>query len=190
MLGASLLAASEARAQDSSPLQAPPSNDDSTPAADPVPTMFPHPESDRWWISGQANFISQWHPAFHSPYQGPRSLPPQAQDATSRVLTLFTGVRLTDTMELAQRFREEAVEWAEVGEERGPMAETLALWVTAQLGVATRQVRAAQGKERWRMLRELVADVVKLRAGNQSLQRMQLEWRRLELERAKLEGAA
>src|SRR5258708_5506305 len=26
--------------------------------ADP-PTMFPHPESDRWWISGQANFISQ-----------------------------------------------------------------------------------------------------------------------------------
>src|SRR5712692_1146950 len=30
MFGASLLAASEARAQDSSPLQAPPSNDDST----------------------------------------------------------------------------------------------------------------------------------------------------------------
>ena len=64
------------------------------------PTMFPHPESDRWWISGQANFISQWHPAFHSPYQGPRSLPPQAQDATSRVLTLFTGVRLTNGAEL------------------------------------------------------------------------------------------
>src|SRR5204863_6700648 len=64
--------------------------------ADP-PTLFPHPETDRWWISGQANFISQWHPAFHSPYQGPRSLPPQAQDATSRVLTLFTGVRLTGT---------------------------------------------------------------------------------------------
>jgi high affinity Mn2+ porin len=62
--------------------------------------MFPHPETDRWWISGQANFISQWHPAFHSPYQGPRSLPPQAQDATSRVLTLFTGVRLTNTTEL------------------------------------------------------------------------------------------
>jgi len=64
------------------------------------PTMFPHPESDRWWISGQANFISQWHPAFHSPYQGSRSLPPQAQDATSRVLTLFTGVRLTNGAEL------------------------------------------------------------------------------------------
>jgi len=62
--------------------------------------MFPHPETDRWWISGQANFISQWHPEFHSPYQGPRSLPPQAQDATSRVLTLYAGVRLANTMEL------------------------------------------------------------------------------------------
>src|SRR6266850_1275218 len=36
----------------------------------------------------------------HSPYEGPRSLSPQAQDATSRVLTLFTGVRFTNTTEL------------------------------------------------------------------------------------------
>jgi high affinity Mn2+ porin len=67
---------------------------------DPVPAMFAHPETDRWWISGQANWISQWHPAFHSPYQGVNSLPPEAQDATSRVLTLFTGVRLTNKTEL------------------------------------------------------------------------------------------
>jgi hypothetical protein len=101
VLGACSFAASGARAQDSPPLQGPaPSSADSAPVADPVPTMFPHQESDRWWISGQANFISQWHPAFHSPYQGPRSLPPQAQDATSRVLTLFTGLRLTNTAEL------------------------------------------------------------------------------------------
>jgi carbohydrate-selective porin OprB len=62
--------------------------------------MFPHPETDRLWISGQANFISQWHPAFHSPYEGRNSLSPQAQDATSRVLTLYTGLRLTNTTEL------------------------------------------------------------------------------------------
>ena len=62
--------------------------------------MFPHSESSRFWISGQANFISQWHPAFHSPYQGPNSLSPEAQDASSRVLTLFTGLRLNDTSEL------------------------------------------------------------------------------------------
>jgi high affinity Mn2+ porin len=62
--------------------------------------MFPHPETDRIWISGQANFISQWHPGFHSPYSGPNSLSSQAQDATSHVLTLFTGLRLSATAEL------------------------------------------------------------------------------------------
>jgi hypothetical protein len=100
MLGAFLVAA-ELRAQDSPPVQAQtPPVTDSTAEADPVPAMFAHPETDRWWISGQANWISQWHPAFHSPYQGVNSLPPEAQDATSRVLTLFTGVRLTATTEL------------------------------------------------------------------------------------------
>jgi len=101
LLGVFSMEAGALRAQDS-----PQAQDETTPAtdsaadADQVPAMFPHPETDRWWISGQANFISQWHPEFHSPYQGPRSLPPQAQDATSRVLTLFTGVRLTDRAEL------------------------------------------------------------------------------------------
>ncbi len=61
--------------------------------------MFPRAEWDRLWISGQANFISQWHPAFHSPYQGKNSLTPEAQDATSRVLTLYTGWRATNTTE-------------------------------------------------------------------------------------------
>jgi high affinity Mn2+ porin len=69
------------------------------PQEDPIPVMFSHPEMDRFWISGQVNLISQWHPAFHSPYQGPNSLTPEAQDATSRVLTLFTGARLNDTTE-------------------------------------------------------------------------------------------
>jgi len=64
------------------------------------PALLPHPESGRLWLSGQANFISQWHPGFHSPYRGRNSLSPQAQDATSRVLTLFTGLRLTGSSEL------------------------------------------------------------------------------------------
>lgn len=63
------------------------------------PTMFPHFATDRIWLSGQANFISQWHPAFHSPYQGPNSLSPEAQDATSYVFTLFTGLRINDSTE-------------------------------------------------------------------------------------------
>ncbi len=70
-----------------------PADDDS------LTTMFPHKEWDHWWVSGQANFISQWHPAFHSPYQGKNSFTPEAQDATSRVLTLFTGWRATNSTE-------------------------------------------------------------------------------------------
>src|SRR5277367_2985705 len=71
-----------------------------TPSADPLPIMFPHPEMDRLWLSGQVNIISQWHPAFHSPYQGRNSLTPEAQDASSHVFTLFTGLRLSGSTEL------------------------------------------------------------------------------------------
>ena len=53
--------------------------------------------ADRLWVSGQANFISQGHPTFDAPYTGPNSLPPDAQYVTSRVLTLYTGFRLTET---------------------------------------------------------------------------------------------
>ncbi len=89
------------------PAQEPvPSQQNSPPVAEsgsssePLPIMFPHPEMDRLWLSGQVNIISQWHPAFRSPYQGPNSLSPEAQDAGSRVLTLFTGLRLTQTTSL------------------------------------------------------------------------------------------
>src|SRR5579872_670138 len=69
-----------------------------SPSSDPA-TMFPHSESSRFWISGQANIITQWHPAFRSPYQGTNSLSPEAQDASSRVLTLLTGVQVSSTTE-------------------------------------------------------------------------------------------
>jgi high affinity Mn2+ porin len=68
--------------------------------AEPLTTMIRHADWDRWWVSGQANFISQYHPSFNSPYQGKNSLTPEAQDATSRVLTLYTGLRVTQTTEV------------------------------------------------------------------------------------------
>jgi high affinity Mn2+ porin len=77
----------------------PDANADIAAPSDSMTTMFPHAEWNRLWFSGQANFISQWHPAFHSPYQGTNSLSPEAQDATSRVLTLFTGLQLTGSTE-------------------------------------------------------------------------------------------
>jgi hypothetical protein len=89
-------------AQEEPPARIPPDVTETSgaPETDPIPVMFPHPETDRLWISGQANFISQWHPAFHSPYEGRNSLSPEAQNAASRVLTLYTGLRLTNTTEL------------------------------------------------------------------------------------------
>jgi high affinity Mn2+ porin len=99
-LGTFLLpAASRARDPQSEQTPAPPDAETGS-ATDPIPVMFPHPETDRLWISGQANIISQWHPSFRSPYQGRNSLSPEAQDGSSRVLTLYTGLRLTGSTEL------------------------------------------------------------------------------------------
>jgi high affinity Mn2+ porin len=96
-----LLCSISALAQDNIPAEGPgaPQSQPTTPDNDPLTTMFHHAEWDRLWLSGQANFISQYHPAFTSPYEGKNSLSPQAQDATSRVLTLFTGWRATSTTE-------------------------------------------------------------------------------------------
>src|SRR5580704_2970623 len=83
-------AGQRAMAQDVPPAEVPDQSENKTTVAapdpsheDPLVTMIPHAEWDRLWLSGQANFISQWHPGFHSPYQGKNSLSPQAQDATS-----------------------------------------------------------------------------------------------------------
>jgi hypothetical protein len=63
-------------------------------------TMFPRISNPRYWLSGQANFIFQTHPTFHAPYSGPNSLDPNYEKALSRVLTLYTGMRLDDSTEV------------------------------------------------------------------------------------------
>ena len=70
------------------------------PGDDFVPAMFPHFRDTRYWLSGQANFIFQTHPPFHAPYSGKNSLDSNYEKATSRVLTLYTGVRLNNSTEL------------------------------------------------------------------------------------------
>ncbi len=71
-----------------------------SPATDNPETLFPHFKDTRFWLSGQANFIFQAHPGFHSPYSGTNSLSGHYQKATSRVLTLYTGVRLDHSTEI------------------------------------------------------------------------------------------
>jgi hypothetical protein len=82
------------------PMQAGPDDPASLPAnADPE-SMLPHFKDSRFWLSGQANFIFQTHPDFHAAYTGPNSLGPHYEKATSRVMTLYTGVRLNDSTEI------------------------------------------------------------------------------------------
>ncbi len=80
--------------QDSSPESA---------SDDPV-TMFPHSQTARWWVSGQDNIISQWHPSFDAKYSGPNSFRTHFEHATSNVATLFTGLQLTNTTEIFLHF--------------------------------------------------------------------------------------
>src|ERR1700723_1943781 len=91
------------RAQDAAPapasIPAPAAEAPDTSSDSPV-TLFPHSDTSRWWISGQANIILQWHPAFHSPYSGPNSFRGPAENDTSKVYTLFTGLELTHNTEV------------------------------------------------------------------------------------------
>jgi len=53
-----------------------------------------------WWLSGQFNGIYQWHPSFRAAYTGTNSLRPVREDATSRLATFYTGLRLGARTEL------------------------------------------------------------------------------------------
>jgi hypothetical protein len=69
-------------------------------AEDPPVTIFPHSETSRFWISVQINTIFQWHPSFRAKYSGDNSLKAKSENATSSVLTLYTGVQLTKHTEI------------------------------------------------------------------------------------------
>jgi high affinity Mn2+ porin len=83
---------------EAAPQAVPPDSVDS-PDADPE-AMFPHFKDTRFWLSAQANFIFQTHPPFYAAYSGKNSLSPNYEKATSRVVTLYTGVRLNNSTEL------------------------------------------------------------------------------------------
>ena len=91
--------AASAAKSDTQP-QADASNPTDPPPDESPDSMFPHLQNSRFWLSGQANFIFQTHPPFPADYSGKNSLGPNYQKATSRVLTLYTGVRLDNSTEL------------------------------------------------------------------------------------------
>ena len=62
-------------------------------------TFFRHPDETKYWVSGQMNFIVQYHPPFYAAYSGANSLQPQSEEANSHVLTLYTGYEFTPSIE-------------------------------------------------------------------------------------------
>ena len=71
--------------------------------AEPGTARPPVPEQSFWnrfWISGQANFIRQQHGGFDAAYSGPNSFRNVSEHATSRILTLFTGFEITQHLEI------------------------------------------------------------------------------------------
>lgn len=79
------------------PVEPTPGNDSSD---SDVLTLFPHSQTSRYWISGQANVILQWHDSFPAAYSGKNSFLPASENATSKVYTLYLGYELTKSTEV------------------------------------------------------------------------------------------
>jgi hypothetical protein len=88
-----------------------------------------------------------------------------------------------EALEIAERLREDATEWSANG--RAPLTNTLAFWLVARYALATRRVAETGGREGWRLLREMCNDVVELRKGDHTAERLQIERERLQLEKEK-----
>ena len=119
LAGAVVLYSPVVLAQDPNPPDAAPENADSQNASNPTnpgqgagdsqqapqppekdpQTMFPHPETTRWWLSGQINIIPQGHGDFRALYSGPESLNSKSEIRASRIFTLYSALRLTHSMD-------------------------------------------------------------------------------------------
>ena len=77
------------------PLQAQQASQDTTPGAPSAPlTIFPHPDTARYLLSGQANIVFQADPGFHSPYEGTNSFIGRGEYKTSLIGTIYSGFKL------------------------------------------------------------------------------------------------
>jgi high affinity Mn2+ porin len=59
-----------------------------------------HSLISRVWLSGQANTVIQGHRPFRSPYEGAKSFRSGVSGRASHVLTLYTGLRLSESTSL------------------------------------------------------------------------------------------
>src|SRR5437660_5630174 len=90
-----------------------------------------------------------------------------------------------EALEIAERLGEDATEWNAQG--RAALTDTLAFWLVTRYALATRRVAETGGREGWRLLREMCGDIVELRKGDHTADRLQIERERLKLEKEKSE---
>jgi hypothetical protein len=93
-------------------------------------TMFPHPDSTRYFISGQANIIFQAHAPFHSPYQGSNSLLSRGEYKTSMVGTAYLAYQINRN----PKFATDGIFDIEIADGRG-ISEALGLAGATNLDV-------------------------------------------------------
>ena len=101
---------------------------------------------------------------------------------------------LQETRRMAEALGKEAISGQSLdgeGEAHPPLTDTLSDWVTAQYAYATKDLRSSRSARGWRLLREMTADVVRLRRGDHQTQRLELErdWRQMRIECAAEAGA-
>jgi len=77
------------------------------PREDTAPALFEEPaawlrrlQAEGWLLRGQATFVEQFHPAFHSPYRGPNSLQAKPMQRNTFSADLVLGRRLWEGAEV------------------------------------------------------------------------------------------
>ncbi len=86
-----------------------------------------------------------------------------------------------EAAEIAKRLGEDAADWR--ADDPVSLTDSLAHWIAARFALATRTVAEAQGEEGWRLLRDLCHDLVELRRGDHSAERLRLDRERIAMER-------
>jgi len=84
----------------------------------------------------------------------------------------------------AEEAREELSQFTEKAEDldaqnRPPITDLLAVWVASRYAIASRQLSETDGPKGWRLLREMCHDIVELRRGDHSAQRIDIERQRV-----------
>ena len=78
-----------------------------------------------------------------------------------------------EALHFAHRLAKDATELQPKG--RPPLSDTLAFWLAARYALATRTLAALDSPDHWRQLREFCADVVELRRGDHTAERLRLD---------------